>query len=341
MFLALVLCPAAGLTADNPRLETLPGDVEHWYHPGTTGNSPYLFQLLSRVYSLSVGEDLTPPFGKSAALLVGVSEYQYLDQLPSATNDLTIMRDLLLSKGRFDDVYIMKNEAVTRDRVELYVKRVLPNLVGFHGRILFYYSGHGGDENSKSGYMLFRNFKPGEFFGQSVLPLTLVEDWSTVSQVKHMLFLLDCCASGMLLMQKADSNEKAALLNTLSGHGSRTFITAGIDKRPAYATPDEVTGNSAFTKAFVASFNRPQNIPLSSGFVTITEIFGTTQIILADLSLKYHRKLNPRIRPVTDEEHDGTFVFINPDATSATLTDQEAEYLRVRLKSKGSDSTVA
>ena len=95
--------------------------------------------------------------------------------------------------------------------------------------------------------------KKGVFWGQHVLAMSNVEDWSKEIRIKHMLFILDCCASGMALTPKAtiDDSGKFNPWQTLSGNGSPTVLTVNMADESTYALDGREThGNGVFTKTF-------------------------------------------------------------------------------------------
>ena len=132
------------------------GKVEHWYHPKSQRT---WFQIQVEKISNVLWAGKKAPFGRSVALLTGVSDYQHLTpDLPSVENDLRDMRKFLLQQGGFDEVFVIKNKNLDRNIVERYIKQELPQRVGKEGRLLFYFSGHGADKTgSNTGYMQFSN----------------------------------------------------------------------------------------------------------------------------------------------------------------------------------------
>jgi hypothetical protein len=208
--------------------ETLKDGVEHWYVPGLPDGKSYISRKFEEIYSVVLSKN-TQPFGRSVAFLVGVGAYQNLSpQLPSVHNDIVQMRDLLLNHAGFDEVYVAENDVVNRDLIEQYIKGIIVGGMKKNDRLLFYYSGHGGDNQGKTGYMLFGKAKKGEFWGQQVLAVDTLSDWSRELPIQHILFILDSCASGLAFAAKSapDTSDKL-LLGTLSGNGSRTVLTAG------------------------------------------------------------------------------------------------------------------
>jgi hypothetical protein len=81
-------------------------------------------RTIEQLWSVVVG---APPFGRSVAFLIGVSDYRHLKDLPSVKRDLDKMRSFLLERGHFDEVYEVRDEAVTRELIETYMTEVLPS----------------------------------------------------------------------------------------------------------------------------------------------------------------------------------------------------------------------
>jgi uncharacterized caspase-like protein len=215
--------------------EVLKDGVEHWYIQEPPNSEAYLTRRFAEIYNVILSAQSTRPFGRSIAFLVGVSKYQNLSQLPSVLNDIREMREFLLNKAGFDEVYVVTDANVKRDLIEQYVKGILPDKMSSPDRLLFYYSGHGGDQKG-NGYMLFGGAQSGKFFGQDVLAVSSLGDWSKELQIQHALFILDSCSSGLGFLQKSGvSDSDSLLLRTLSGNGSRTVLTAGTAEEETYA----------------------------------------------------------------------------------------------------------
>lgn len=336
----LVFCMAVFGADDRIQRERLPDGVEHSYCNGSNPHSSRFFQWFQQVYNVDIPTNTSAPFGASAALLVGVSRYKNLSpQLPYVTNDLVAIRDFLISKSGFDDVYVVRDEFVNRDLIEKYIKSILPERVGKHGRILFYFSGHGADGGGRTGYMQFADAAEGQLWGPNVLPITAVTDWSNEVQVKHMLFLLDCCASGLGFSSKAGGEGSARLLlNTLSGDGSRCVLTAGTVEEKTFAlAARESSGNGVFTRAFISSFDHTQGESAQRGILTIADVFAAVQKEIASFSAVSGNKVHPRLWQLQEADYRGTFVFPDPRVESAALDEQQAKLLNIPLKAKGAD----
>lgn len=342
--LAPILLFSASLAAQQTpkseiiKKETLPDGVEHWYIPPPADGKSFFLQKLEELYSVVIPPKDVQPFGRSFALLVGVSRYKFLSpQLPSVQNDVDAMRKFLLEKAGFDEVYVAANDIVNRDLVEQYIKATLPSRMAKNDRLLFYYSGHGGDNQGNTGYLLFSNAQPGQFYGNSVLEITSIANWGSELKTPHLLIILDSCASGLGIASKSgNSDSTGMLLQTLSGNGSRTILTAGTAAEKTYAEEGrQKTGNSFFTKALLDAFDSRAQNDHGTGFITITDLFADTEKEMAAFRAAYGKSTTPRMWPLQEFAYRGTFVFLNPRASAARLSSEQAQALGVKIASKG------
>jgi len=248
------------------------------------------------------------PFGKSIAFLVGVSEYEHLStQLPFVKNDLAELRKFLLDKGGFDEVYVAADSTVKESLVKEYIFNIFPEKLQKNDRLLFYYSGHGADIGSGVGYMQFSGARPGKFTVDQVLKIGDCTEWSKVLPAAHVLFIYDCCASGLGFTPKGeDKYTRAEILKTLSRNGSRTVITAGTAEEKTFGVENQ--NHSVFTKAMLNALNRPQN---TEGFITISQLFADIESEVKQFSQIYGKNLTPRRWELDDTVYRGTFLFID------------------------------
>jgi hypothetical protein len=321
--------------------EKLNDGVEHWYHQKSSDNKSWFLKQFERMSQVILSDDKHSAFGKSIAFLVGVSEYEYLSpQLPSVKNDLSDMRTLLLSKGGFDEVYVASDRIVNRDLIELYMKDKFPKFLNEQDRLLFYYSGHGGDTKGRTGYMQFSNAKPNSFYGQNVLAINDVKDWSNEIPIKHLLFIFDCCASGLAFSSKSGGDDcNRSIINTLSGNGSRTVLTAGTAEQKTYSVQGRKnSGNGIFTLAFMDIFKGDTGISGDCNMITISDIYAHIQKEISKFSGVHQKELTPRIWTLQEREYRGTFLFLNPNMQKLSLTILQAESLNIDTKGKVVDA---
>jgi Caspase domain len=307
-----------------PKREQLSDGVERWYFPVPENGESYLTRKFEEMYNIVVPKS-TQPFDKSIAFLAGVSKYQNLaPQLPSVHNDIIEMRDLLLNSAGFDEVYVAENDVVSRDLIEQYIKGTIARKMGKNDRLLFYYSGHGGDNQGKTGYMLFGRARRGEFWGPQVLAIDALSDWSRELQVQHILFIVDSCASGLAFTAKLgpDTTDKL-LLQTLSGNGSRTVLTAGTADEATYAMEDRRhLGNGVFTRSLIDAFQARRMSGMA--LITISDLFSSVEKYMARFRATEGKATTPRMWPLQEGDYRGTFVFLNTKAGAAHLTGEQA-----------------
>ncbi|HEV2198102.1 MAG TPA: caspase family protein [Candidatus Acidoferrum sp.] len=323
-----LLAPAFGRAQIKVKVDTLPDSIEHWYVTEPNQEQSFATQKLKEIFGIVFNGSGSHPFGKSIAFLAGVSTYHdaSLPELPSALKDVNDMREFLLRDGGFDEVYVAKNDAVNRDTIEKYMKEAISGRMQQNDRLLFYYSGHGADNHGKTGYMLFGNALKGQFWGPQVLAIDALSDWSRELPIRHILFILDSCASGLgITLKSSPGNSERLLIETLSGNGSRTVLTAGTAGEATYA----VEGNGVFTRAFLNAFasRSLSEHDQGSGFITITDIYSDLQKEMAKFRVTYGKATTPQFWTLQEAEYKGTFVFLNPKPGSPRLTEEQARAL--------------
>jgi uncharacterized caspase-like protein len=131
------------------------------------------------------------------------------------------------------------------------------NYLDENSRLFFYYSGHGSDYGGKTGYMQFAEAKKNDSV-HNVLAINTCEEWSKMLKIKYILFVFDCCVSGLAFTLKGNNdNHIKKLVDTMSGNGSRIVLTAGTKNEKSFG----INKHSVFTKALLDSLksDRCQN----------------------------------------------------------------------------------
>lgn len=139
------------------------------------------------------------PDPSSQALVVGVSQYQHVADLPP-TQDVQGMRDVLASPDHCayppERVTVLEQEQATRDSILAALKRLCAQASSPSARTFFYFSGHGGQDASGSSYIIPVDARKGQY------PTTAISA-SELSQLLdrcagEVTVVLDCCyAAGM------------------------------------------------------------------------------------------------------------------------------------------------
>ena len=314
IFLFVITCLTTNISFSqrNWNKTKLSDGVEKYYRLKSADSRPWFFKQLEEIFDVMLSQNNELPFGKSIAFLVGVSKYNYISpQLPFVENDLDDMRDFLLTTGGFDEVYVARGKIVNSTLVKKYIKQKFRSQLNTEDRLLFYYSGHGADSGGNTGYMQFSNAKRGEFYTNDVLEILAANTWCTELKIKHLLFIFDCCASGLAFTPKGTTgNGFQQMIATLSRNGSRVIMTAGTAKEKTF----EVKGNGVFTRAFLNAVKYGKADKGKDGFITIDEINAHIKNEVASFAARYKQSLTPRLWPIDVGDYRGTFVFVNPRA---------------------------
>jgi hypothetical protein len=215
------------------------------------------------------------PFGRSYALLFGVSSYDQdakLPSLPGAASDVKRMNDYLTLQN-FDQVAVFTDNEVTpsalRDVQSHFGGKIAPA-----DRLLVYYAGHGLLSTNGGADMVLSH-------GTRV-PITQFMSWIRSVNVKHLLVLLDACYSGAAIGGirggvPADVDDATAdKMMRVASRGSRFVITAGTNEERAHENLQWWKGG-LFTYAVLAALQPPSTKP---SLVTTYQMFSTVRDVM-------------------------------------------------------------
>jgi hypothetical protein len=266
------------------------------------------------------------PFGVSVAFLAGVSAYDSLSpQLPFVKNDVEGMRQFLLVQGGFDTVYAVTERLVNRDLIDEYMLNRFVKWLKPKDRLLFYYAGHGADNEGRTGFMQFASARPNNFAGSQVQAINSTLEWSEVIKIRHLLFLFDCCASGLAFSARGELDK----ITTLTRDSSRIALTAGTGEQQTY----EQNGHDVFTRAFLNATTTGIADKGDDGLLTVDEIFAYIKDEIATYAARNPIQLTPQPWQLLDRvKYRGTFIFINPEAQrrNLELSDENAQALNAQ-----------
>ena len=276
------------------------------YRTKEATEEPRIALLVRHMFPNIFGD--TPPFSKSVAFLVGVSDYNHFQPLPSVHNDLRRMCEYLLLEEIFDEVYVLQDDDVTSTAINIMMFGYFAQYIDEQGRFLFYYSGHGTDINGV-GRMEFSQADPNVYDDTAALSAGNWRDWSKALRAKQALFLFDACALGPEIVNKGTPETDSVLLRNLSKDKCRMAFAATRGDEPAHGNEQ----NSFFTLEFLRVVENGSADINHVGFMVISDIASAMQARLAELA-REHRYGYYTTRPISLDEADypGTFVFINP-----------------------------
>lgn len=306
----------AGSVVQVTRTEIEPG-VTKWV---AASANPRFFDLLRERTGATVS---SRPFGRSVAVLAGVSQYTRLKALPGVAADLERVRLFLLDIG-FDEVWVINEKAVTLPRLMRTLQGRSTLNLRADDRVLFYYAGHGVSSDGQ-GYIQLTDATP-ESQAEHVIPMVLLPGWLRALNVRHALFVLDTCSAGLSVQYRSEESPTLSILKTLSNSGSRVMMTAGTGSQ---RTPEVIAADGKPAGAFTMAWLMASRSVAGGVFATGEQIFAELKVRLARLLVtKDLEQTNPRWVPYDEELYKGAFLFVTPGPV-VPLQPDEARLLGV------------
>ena len=266
-----------------------------------------LILLISSLFSLST-EDV---YDNSWALIVGIDKYEYVKNLDYAVEDAKSIKELLINNFQFPDenIIFLLDEEATYMKIKKSLSKIIRN-AGENDRILIFFAGHGLTldlpESGEMGFLIPVDGDQDDLYGTS-LGMDQLRKVSSLSEAKHMLYLVDACYGGL-----AAENTRGlpihtpGFLNKITEDKSRQIITAGGRDEPAIEKAE--WGHSAFTLNVIRGLKDGAADLNYDGMITGEELgsFLETRV-----KIDSDNKQTPQVRRFTS--HEGEFVFI-PDS---------------------------
>ncbi|OSZ79701.1 hypothetical protein CAP36_00075 [Chitinophagaceae bacterium IBVUCB2] len=154
---------------------------------------------------LIVAEKDSRTQGKTKALIVGISKYQFIDSLQYADRDAQVFADYLATTGFWnitkDDITLLVNEKAKRGDLITQLTRIASSLKP-GDNLLFFFSGHGDVESPEvlnKGYLLTNDTYSDNYWGGAVAVNDLKDVFVTLlSRDIKVILITDACRSGKL-----------------------------------------------------------------------------------------------------------------------------------------------
>lgn len=181
------------------------------------------------------------------AILLGVSHYDSLSDLPACKRDVDLMKDLITATDKFE-----KKIVISDDTYAAKVKEKLTNFIRQFEKkeieeVLFYYTGHG-DFFKDEFYYVLSNFKE-DMRRQTCIENSEIDNWLRGLNPELTVKIVDACHSGITYVKGNETIEKY-IYNSKQVFGKLFFMfSSGFDQS---SYQDDIL--SFFTKSFVRSF---------------------------------------------------------------------------------------
>ena len=258
------------------------------------------------------------------ALVIGVSEYES-DAFPSlerAAADAESMARVLAADFGFaeENVHLLTRGNATQDALEEALEDWVasPSRVGPHDLVVVYFAGHGVTrdlgERGQRGYLVptdGRANPDGTPVWGSLISMNDLEDVSEAIPAKHVLFVLDCCFSGLAI-----DRSPLRVAPGLSGR-ARQVLTAGAADQAVLDSGGN-DGHSVFTGALLDGLGGKADVD-GDDVLTFGELaFYVTR----DVERKTGHRQTPRRSTFPDDE-GGCVALFGPDVVPGGATAQE------------------
>jgi len=258
----------------------------------------YALPPLTRVESTSQIKAL---YGKSFAIVIGINHYEKWPGLEFAAADAKAIKDALQKTG-FDDINLILDKEATQRRILSELFHNLPKKVGRNDRVLFYFAGHGQTETlsggGKKGYIIPVDAETGSYTSTAV-SMEQIRSLSSRIAAKHILYVMDCCYSGLGLNRSAGVWPGISdYLRKVSAMRVVQIITAGGQGEQV----QEKEGHGLFTSYFLKAIEGQADID-KDNVVTGTELGAYLRPTVSNASRQMQTPLFGRL------EGEGEFLF--------------------------------
>jgi len=246
-------------------------------------------------------------YENSYAVCIGIDEYIHWPMLSCAVSDAVAMQKKLMERG-FNEVKLIKNEEATKQGI-LSALAWLARTAHEDDRVVIYFSGHGetreGRGGEKLGYIIPVDCTKTDYYVNAI-SMGKISEVTYEIKAKHILYLMDCCYSGIALMAPRADEE---FMIQMTQDPCVYMITAGKAGEQAL----EIGDHGLFTGYILRGLNGEADGD-KNGVVSGTELGQYTRRWVMFEANKLNRTQTPRFGAIDGE---GEIVFLTP--SKATL----------------------
>lgn len=177
------------------------------------------------------------------AIILGVDKYKCASELPSCENDAKLMEGLLTATGKYEVLRIANN--ATKHQVQEQINSFLPVDGTDIGEVLFYFSGHGKQDEHGMHYVL--SDTDVSKINSTSLNNNELDDIIRKCSPKLYVKLIDACQSGVAYIKGIDEIDDEHKQIEAKGFENCIFIYSSLKSQPSYAGEPY----SKFTKAII------------------------------------------------------------------------------------------
>jgi tetratricopeptide (TPR) repeat protein len=239
-------------------------------------------------------------YGKSVAVVIGINQYEKWPVLEYAVNDAVAVKQKLESTG-FEQIILLTDQDATMRRILTVLWHDLPRMMDRNDRLLIFFAGHGQTEEKdgrQAGYIIPVD-SDAAAFTETAISMEQLRNLSSRISAKHLLYVMDCCYSGLGLARSAGlAPGSSGYLRKVASKRAVQIVTAGGKNELAR----EKEGHGLFTAYFLKAIAGEADLNRDR-FVTGTELGAFLRPAVSEASGHSQTPLYGRI------EGEGEFIF--------------------------------
>lgn len=255
-------------------------------------------------------------YSESRALIIGINEYQNVQNLEYALNDAKAMNEILVSEFEFkkENIKCLMDAEATRENILKEYHRFTQPDINVDDKIFVFFAGHGHTINGYRGDTGFLIPYDADVNETSSLiawkELLLVTD---MIRAKHIFFVFDACFSGLALSRSANSG-RARFLKNMKMRLSRQVLTAGKANEPVADSGGPLPNHSVFTGHLLEGMMGKAKT--KNGILTAV---GLMNYVYEHVTHDKNSNQTPHSGFI---DGDGDFVFISDDCFEDNINDR-------------------
>jgi uncharacterized protein YjbI with pentapeptide repeats len=253
--------------------------------------------------------------GKRKALIIGVSNYDYLDNLDFCKNDGNEMYNFLKEGLEFE---IRDEFKLTGNRVEHFsihdkiISFFTDPIINSNDTLLFYYSGHGIPDIDFNLYLASSETDPDRPMLRS-FPFDKLTDLVNQNTSKRIVAILDCCHSGELKLGRGSEEDIVRLganainrrSQTLKQGEGKCILASSLGPQRAYDLKEK--GHGIFTYYLLEGLKGNSDAVDKHGNVTVFSLGNYVYNAIVNLP----EAKRPKQKPLTKVEGGGDIILAN------------------------------
>ena len=252
------------------------------------------------------GDQLAGCYEHSWAVVIGINDYVHVEKLDYARADADAVASALADLGFASDrTFVLLDSQATRQNIQDLLSVDLARKAGPNDRLFVFFAGHGQDYTDaaghKRGYFIPVDGDP-SYLTSRCLSMSDVDTWSDLIPAKHILYVMDCCYSGLAATRQAGLDpHHTNYISQVTQRPVRQVITAGRADEKVI----EESGQGVFTRVLLRGLRGEADLA-GRGFITGFDLGHY-------LESRVHEESNWRQQPLFRYlRGDGEFIVLCP-----------------------------